>query len=95
MLNASSITFKHRQSLADHCHSELHEKREITCPKCLKRYQSTAAFIAHLESASLRCTIQRSAYYDDALAVASGGFLVRVGYHEDGSVKLKADEPAW
>ena len=90
-----SSDFQYEQHLQDHCRSDVHEKREITCPKCMKRFQSTSAFVAHLESATVRCNIQRSAYYNDALAIASGGFLVHAGYNEDGSVMLKEDEPSW
>ena len=73
----------------------MHEKREIVCPKCLKRYQSIGAFVAHMESPTIKCNISRSVYYDKALAIASGGFLVRAGFHDDGSIRLKDEEPNW
>ena len=67
----------------------------MTCPKCMKRYGSISAFVGHLESSSIRCKIQRTGYFHDALAIATGGFVICTGYHDDGSIRLKEEEPLY
>ncbi|KAK4960754.1 hypothetical protein LTR28_004959 [Elasticomyces elasticus] len=72
-----------------------HALQRPQCPSCMRIFGSTAALVAHAESASARCRIRRADCFAKAIEGISGGFLdarrvrvpvlgVREGEEEDG-----------
>ena len=60
------------------------------CPGCSRIFKTTAALVAHCESASTRCRVSDGENYAQILDEISGGFVQSVGYHDDGTMKYEA-----
>ncbi|KAL8642511.1 MAG: hypothetical protein Q9228_000803 [Teloschistes exilis] len=71
-----------------------HQGYENICPSCLKRFKSASAFLAHLESPTIRCNIRDSRTYSNVLHVVSGGHLASQGRHPDGTNKIVTQKDA-
>lgn len=60
------------------------------CPGCLRTFKSTAALIAHCESATVRCNINQGNAFAQIMDEVSGGMIQMAGYNEDGTLKYEA-----
>ncbi|KAL9024357.1 MAG: hypothetical protein Q9196_006575, partial [Gyalolechia fulgens] len=85
-----------RQDLETHFNDPHNGHRgfDHVCPSCLKRFKTSSALMAHLESASTRCTIRDSKGYGNVLHLISGGHLNVDGRHNDGSTRIVSPEDA-
>ncbi|KAN0081760.1 hypothetical protein V8E54_003058 [Elaphomyces granulatus] len=63
---------------------------KATCPGCSRIFKTTAALVAHCESASTRCRVSDGENYAQIIDEISGGFVQSVGYHDDGTMKYEA-----
>ncbi|KAL3467782.1 hypothetical protein BJX64DRAFT_283251 [Aspergillus heterothallicus] len=66
--------------------------RRINCPRCLRPFKSTAAFIAHCESSSTRCDVNEGEMYAQIIEEISGGMIRTAGHNEDGTMKYEAGD---
>ncbi|KAL4787971.1 hypothetical protein BJX76DRAFT_353766 [Aspergillus varians] len=66
--------------------------RRMQCPGCLRIFKSTAAIIAHWESATTRCDVNEGHLYAQIMDEVSGGLIQIAGYNEDGTMKYEAGE---
>ncbi|KAL8980163.1 MAG: hypothetical protein Q9177_005956, partial [Variospora cf. flavescens] len=91
-----AFTCESRQELEYHFHdaNNGHRGFDHVCPSCLKRYKTPSALMAHLESATTRCTIRESKTYGNVLHLVSGGHLNVDGRHNDGSARIVSPEDA-
>lgn len=64
--------------------------RSFRCPRCRRRFKTTAALIAHCESASTRCDINDGEKYGQVIDELTGGVIQAVGTLTDGTVKYEA-----
>ncbi|KAL8903985.1 MAG: hypothetical protein Q9207_003564 [Kuettlingeria erythrocarpa] len=71
-----------------------HRGFDHVCPSCLKRYKTPSALMAHLESATTRCSIRNSKGYGNVLHLVSGGHLNIDGRHNDGTTRIVSPEDA-
>ncbi|KAI9828787.1 MAG: hypothetical protein M1832_001892 [Thelocarpon impressellum] len=88
--NPDSETFDELIGFKSHLRSSTHLTERISCPGCLKIFNSTTALVQHCESASNRCKIREADDYNQALGVITGGVLDVDGYHDDGTIKYSA-----
>jgi hypothetical protein len=82
--------FRTADQFRKHLLSSAHIGGQITCPTCLKRFATTAAWVAHTESASKKCGIRNSFNYNHVMREITGGVLGTQGFNDDGSVKFVA-----
>ncbi|KAJ9613211.1 hypothetical protein H2200_003153 [Cladophialophora chaetospira] len=73
-----------------HLLSSNHIGGQVTCPSCLKKFATTAAWVAHTESASKKCDIKNSFHYNQVMREITGGVLGTQGFNENGSVNFVA-----
>lgn len=86
----NSVNFMDIDDLKRHLTSGFHQGTDHQCLKCLKRFKTPAALIAHMESSSERCNIKETQQFGRMLSAVSGGFLGVSGRHADGSIKISA-----
>lgn len=60
------------------------------CPRCHRRFKTTAALIAHCESPSTRCGISDGEMYGQIINELTGGVIQTAGYNPDGTVRYEA-----
>jgi hypothetical protein len=77
----------------EHLSSGAHVGGKAVCPSCLSKFKSTAALISHCESGSKKCTIRKSANYNQVMRELTAGMLGTQGHLIDGSVKYVASKP--
>jgi len=77
----------------EHLSSSAHVGAKAVCPSCLSKFKSTAALISHCESGSKKCTIRKSANYNQVMRELTAGMLGTQGHLIDGSVKYVANKP--
>ena len=77
----------------EHLSSSAHVGGKAVCPSCLSKFKSTAALISHCESGSKKCTIRKSANYNQVMRELTAGMLGTQGHLIDGSVKYVANKP--
>jgi hypothetical protein len=77
----------------EHLSSSAHVGGKAVCPSCLSKFKSTAALVAHCESGSKKCTIRKSANYNQVMRELTAGMLGTQGHLIDGSVKYVANKP--
>jgi hypothetical protein len=77
----------------EHLVSSAHVGGKTVCPSCLSRFNTTAALISHCESGSKKCTIRKSANYNQVMRELTAGLLGTEGHLIDGSVKYVANKP--
>lgn len=53
-------------------------------------FKSTTALVAHCESATTRCKINKAHNFGQILDEISGGILETIGHNTDGSVRYEA-----
>ncbi|KIY01656.1 uncharacterized protein Z520_01792 [Fonsecaea multimorphosa CBS 102226] len=82
--------FRTLAEFQQHLLSSAHIGGQVTCPSCLKRFATTAAWVAHTASASKRCDIRNSANFNQVMRELTGGLLGTQGYNDNGSVKFVA-----
>ncbi|OAL40342.1 hypothetical protein AYO20_00078 [Fonsecaea nubica] len=82
--------FKTPADFKAHLLSSAHIGGQVTCPSCLKRFTTTAGWVAHTSSASKRCDIRNSANFNQVMRELTGGLLGTQGYNDNGSVKFVA-----
>ena len=76
--------------IADHLRSGVHKGVEHHCVGCLRRFKTSAALTAHMESSSERCNVRETKQFGNALSLVSGSYLGVAGRHADGSIKIDA-----
>jgi hypothetical protein len=77
----------------EHLLTSAHVGGTTVCPSCLGRFNTTAALISHCESMSKKCTIRKSANYNQVMRELTAGLLGTEGHLIDGSVKYVANKP--
>ncbi|EXJ55499.1 hypothetical protein A1O7_08426 [Cladophialophora yegresii CBS 114405] len=82
--------FRTAEQFRTHLLSSAHIGGQVTCPSCLKKFATTAAWVAHTESASKKCNIRTSFDYNHVMREITGGVLGTRGFNEDGSIKFVA-----
>ncbi|KAL4931972.1 putative C2H2 finger domain protein [Aspergillus undulatus] len=81
-----------KEGFEKHVLSKSQGSRQMQCPGCLKIFRSTAALIAHCESASMRCDVNETNLYAKIIDEVSGGMIQTSGYNEDGTIRYVAGE---
>ena len=81
------------QDFDEHLVSSAHVGGKTVCPSCLSKFNTTAALISHCESGSKRCTVRKSANYNQVMRELTAGLLGTEGHLIDGSVKYVASKP--
>ena len=76
-----------------HLVSSAHVGGKTVCPSCLSKFDTTAALISHCESGSKKCTIRKSANYNQVIRELTADLLGTEGHLIDGSVKYVANKP--
>lgn len=64
------------------------------CPLCLRVFKSATGLVAHCETASSRCLINRSSSYGKLMADISAGLLKTSGTNLDGTMRYEAGKGA-
>ncbi|KAL4939943.1 hypothetical protein BDV06DRAFT_28260 [Aspergillus oleicola] len=75
-----------------HVLSKSQGSRRMQCPGCLKIFKSTAALIAHCESATTKCNINEGRLYAQIIDEISGGMVQTSGENEDGTIRYVAGQ---
>ncbi|OJJ37583.1 hypothetical protein ASPWEDRAFT_67784 [Aspergillus wentii DTO 134E9] len=86
--------FTGMKEFEEHILMKSRARRNMQCPACLRIFKSTAALIAHCESASVRCSINDGYRYGQIIDELSGGVIQASGYNNDGTVKYEAGKLA-
>ncbi|KAL4912361.1 hypothetical protein BDW62DRAFT_215076 [Aspergillus aurantiobrunneus] len=81
-----------KEGFEKHVLAKSQGSRRMQCPGCLKIFKSTAAIIAHWESATTRCDVSDGNLYAQIVDEVSGGMIQIAGYNEDGTTKYEAGE---
>ncbi|KAL4949188.1 hypothetical protein BDW69DRAFT_198288 [Aspergillus filifer] len=81
-----------KDSFEKHVLSKSQGSRRMQCPGCLKIFKSTAALIAHCESATTKCNVNEMNLYAQIIDEVSGGMVQASGENEDGTVKYVAGQ---
>lgn len=81
------------EAFDEHLLSSAHVGGTTVCPSCLRKFKTTAALITHCESGSKRCTIRKSANYNQVMRELTAGLLGTEGHLIDGSVRYVASKP--
>ncbi|KAL9105294.1 MAG: hypothetical protein Q9227_009509 [Pyrenula ochraceoflavens] len=68
----------------EHLLSASHTGGSARCPSCLKLFQTNAALVAHCESASTRCKINKSVNYNAIMKEITGNLIGTVGLNQHG-----------
>ncbi|KAK5049068.1 hypothetical protein LTR84_005491 [Exophiala bonariae] len=77
--------FNRARDFREHLLSPVHAGGEVICPTCLKRFRTTASWVAHTESASKKCDIRNSANFNTVMREITGGLLSTSGNMDDGT----------
>lgn len=77
----------------EHLLTNAHVGGQTVCPSCLRKFNTTAALITHCESGSKKCTIRKSANYNQVMRELTAGLLGTEGHLIDGNVKYVANKP--
>lgn len=88
--NRCNRQFNEAQRFRDHMLSPAHVGGVVVCPSCLKRFRTTAAWVAHTESASKKCDIRNSVNFNMVMREITGGVLGTYGFMDDGTVNYVA-----
>jgi hypothetical protein len=88
--NRCNRQFNQAQHFRDHLLSAAHVGGIVVCPSCLKRFRTTAAWVAHTESASKKCDIRNSVNFNMVMREITGGVLGTYGFLDDGTVNYVA-----
>ena len=83
-------SFRTSDDFRKHLLSSSHVGGQVTCPSCLKKFATTAAWVAHTESSSKKCALRTSFNYNHVMREITGGVLGTAGFNENGSVKFVA-----
>lgn len=75
MLINFSYTYVDEAAVKKHLISGDHPGTVQQCVKCFKRFKSSIALLAHMESPSLKCSVRDSEQYAQVLYMVSGGFI--------------------
>ncbi|KAI5310437.1 hypothetical protein KEM55_007161 [Ascosphaera atra] len=89
---ACSKSFRDLKAFEAHIRGPEHSSGNFRCPGCLRLFKSITALIAHCESASVRCSVNKSQNFSRIMADISAGLLDTDGFNADGSVRYKAKE---
>ncbi|KAL4968330.1 putative C2H2 finger domain protein [Aspergillus stella-maris] len=81
-----------KDSFEKHVLSKSHGSKRMQCPGCLKIFKSTAALIAHCESATTKCNVNETNLYAQIIDEVSGGMVQASGENEDGTIRYVAGE---
>ncbi|EEQ31038.1 putative protein S-acyltransferase [Microsporum canis] len=83
-------SFKTKKELEQHISSGVHAGGVARCPVCLRMFKSSAALVAHCESATKRCKISQTKNFGQVIDEISGGIIGAAGRNEDGTVRFEA-----
>ncbi|KAL2827859.1 hypothetical protein BJY01DRAFT_241059 [Aspergillus pseudoustus] len=87
-----SKRFRTKRAFEQHILSKNISIRRINCPRCLRLFKSTAAFIAHCESSSTRCDVNEGNMFAQIIEEISGGMIKTAGHNEDGTLRYEAGD---
>ncbi|GFN12674.1 putative C2H2 finger domain protein [Aspergillus tubingensis] len=79
--------FSSMRDFEEHVVTKTNQNRGIQCPGCLRIFRTAAALVAHCESASTRCKVNRGLQFSQVINDISGGLVRSVGLFADGSVE--------
>lgn len=77
-----------------HLDSPAHSTDIITCPKCLRIYNSAQALTQHLESQANRCKARFDPNYRQVVDVVTGSIIDTAGKHDDSTPAYYASKIA-
>ncbi|EFR04786.1 hypothetical protein MGYG_07793 [Nannizzia gypsea CBS 118893] len=83
-------SFKTKGALQQHIASGVHAAGVARCPVCLRMFKSSAALVAHCESATKRCRINQTRNFGQVIDEISGGIIGAAGRNDDGTVRFEA-----
>ncbi|EGD97554.1 hypothetical protein TESG_04961 [Trichophyton tonsurans CBS 112818] len=83
-------SFKTKEALEQHISSGVHAAGVARCPVCLRMFKSSAALVAHCESATKRCKISQTRNFGQVIDEISGGIIGAAGRNDDGTVRFEA-----
>ncbi|KAL2829193.1 hypothetical protein BDW59DRAFT_178538 [Aspergillus cavernicola] len=66
--------------------------RRMQCPGCFRIFKSTAALVAHCESATTRCSVNEGSMFAQIIDEVSGGMIQMAGYNDDGTLRYEASK---
>ena len=75
-----------------HLNTGAHVGGRTTCPSCLSIFSSTYALIAHCESASRKCTIRKTANYNQVMRELTADLIGTDGHMIDGTVRYVTND---
>lgn len=88
--------FKTEGDFHAHLSGPAHGNGRVTCPSCLKHFNSNYALLCHMEAPSRRCQIRHSTDYSEWLRELTAGLLDTGGYFADGTVKyIMPEDQGW
>ncbi|EXJ84839.1 hypothetical protein A1O3_05513 [Capronia epimyces CBS 606.96] len=82
--------FSNAEQFKQHLLTSAHVGGQVVCPSCLKRFATTFAWVAHVESPSKRCDIRNSINLNLVIREITGGVLGTQGHMGDGTVQYIA-----
>ncbi|GLA15895.1 hypothetical protein AnigIFM62618_002452 [Aspergillus niger] len=82
--------FSSMKDFEEHVVTKTNQNRSIQCPGCLRVFKTAAALVAHCESVSTRCKVNKGLHFSQVINDISGGLVKSVGHFEDGSVEYGA-----
>ncbi|KAK2864975.1 hypothetical protein FQN49_004039 [Arthroderma sp. PD_2] len=83
-------SFGTREELEQHIATGVHSAGVTRCPVCLRMFRSSAALVAHCESATKRCKISQTRNFGQVIDEISGGVIGTAGRNDDGTVRFEA-----
>ncbi|OJJ66956.1 hypothetical protein ASPBRDRAFT_78888 [Aspergillus brasiliensis CBS 101740] len=82
--------FSSMKDFEEHVVVKTNQNKSIQCPGCLRIFKTAAALVAHCESASTRCKVNKGLHFSQVINDISGGLVKSIGLFEDGSVEYAA-----
>ncbi|ROW15517.1 hypothetical protein VPNG_02394 [Cytospora leucostoma] len=85
-------SFTKKAALIQHLRSAAHYGAKVSCPACLRHFESLYALAAHVESQSQKCYMRQSKMYDIFLHQLTLGMAEVGGSHSDFMQKYQLQE---
>ncbi|KAL1849726.1 hypothetical protein Plec18167_005285 [Paecilomyces lecythidis] len=81
--------FDDTNSFEEHILIRTNIASRVHCPRCMRAFKTTAALVAHCESATTRCNLRYMDNYAQVIGEITGGVIEPNGYLNDGTIKLE------
>lgn len=93
LTNARRYIDSNQPAFKKHCFSK-HAPSTYRCPSCLKEYRDLQSLVAHCETTSRKCRIQRSDAFAWFIHNVTGGYLDASKRNKKGEVLYEASLPS-